>query len=108
MSSRREEKIASLLKKLVSDFLARLELNKSIVTITSIELSKDLKFAKVFVSIYPEKEDEKILDIIKSGKSGIKKYIRSKTRLKFLPDLEFNIDKGERNRQKIEELLSKN
>ncbi|MBU2633015.1 ribosome-binding factor A [Patescibacteria group bacterium] len=103
----REEKINSLLKRILSEFFARLTSGGCFVNITEIEIARDLKFAKIFVSIYPEKESPRMLKMLKKKGGEMRKYVGTKTRLKFIPFFEFQIDKGEKNRQRIEELLLK-
>jgi ribosome-binding factor A len=105
--TRREEKIISFLKHLLSEYLLNLNFKDKIISITNLEISKDLKFAKIYISVYPEKEEEEILKTIKKEKNEIKKYISSHAKMKFLPELDFFVDKGEKNRRRIEELLQK-
>jgi len=105
--TKREEKISSLLKQLSSEFLVRLDLGKNFTTITHVTLSKNLKSAKIFISVYPSTSEKKVLKIIKEKRCNMQNFVASKTKLKFLPRLEFEIDEGEKNRQRIEELLKK-
>ncbi|MDD5032776.1 MAG: 30S ribosome-binding factor RbfA [Candidatus Pacebacteria bacterium] len=105
-SEKRAGKFVSLFTKLVSEFIARRNVGNGFATITGMEFSNDLKSAKVFVSIYPEKEEKEMLVFLGKNRGKIGKYASEKTKMRFLPKLEFVLDKGEKNRQKIEKILS--
>jgi len=102
----RQEKITSHLKNTVSQYLKGIDFESRIVSITRLEISRDLKSAKIFVSSFPVGGEEKVLEILNKEKGEIKKYLSRKTKMKFLPELQFLEDKGEKNRQRIEELLN--
>ncbi len=104
MTSRRQEKVNSLLRQFVSSFLVK-EKGSAIVTITRIETSKDLKIAKIFISIFPESKEIEMVKLLKSRIGELHRFIGSRIKMRFLPRLEFEIDKGEKERQKIEKLL---
>ncbi|MCF7835694.1 MAG: 30S ribosome-binding factor RbfA [Candidatus Marinimicrobia bacterium] len=101
----REEKINSLLKRLLSEFFTRSKVSNCLVTVTEIDISKDLKFAKIFVSVYPDKESLRVLKILKKRGGEMRRYVGDKAKMKHVPFFEFQIDKGEINRQRINELL---
>jgi len=103
----RQEKINSLLKKILSEFFTRLISSGHLITITEVEIAKDLKFAKIFVSVYPKKDSLDILKSLKKKGGEMRKYVANKAKMKFVPFFEFQIDKGEKNRQRVEELLLK-
>jgi len=104
MSKRRLEKVNSLLRQLTAEYLAK-EINSCLLTITRVETSNDLKSAKIFISIFPEDKEKEILRFLKSEVGELQQFIGSKIKMKFLPRLEFEIDKAEKSRQKIEEIL---
>ncbi len=100
----REQKVNSLLKNLVADFCAK-ETAGSIITVTRVEITKDLKSAKIFISIFPENKKNEVLGVLEEKKGELRKYIGSRIKMKFLPRLEIEIDKEEATRKKIDELL---
>lgn len=107
MTLLRQEKVNSLLKDLAASFLSRESwiASTALITITHIETPKDLKSAKIFISIFPENKEKETLKLLNEKKSELRKYIGSQIKMKFLPSLEFEIDKGEKGRQKIEKIL---
>lgn len=65
------------------------------VTIIGAEVSKDLKFCKIFFSVIgPEKEIKKALSGFKSSKNFIKKEVFSKVLLRVVPEITFEYYSG--------------
>ena len=104
MSSRRMEKVNSLLRDLIASYFSKESLS-GLLAITRVQTSKDLKLAKIFITIFPEGKEKEGLTFLNEKKEDLRKFIGSKIKMKFLPRLEFEIDKSEKARQKIEEIL---
>lgn len=104
--TRRQEKINSLIKELVNEFILReIKLKNTLITITRAEISSDIKSLKIFITVYPESGEKTALKELARNLSEWQKFLASKFRARFLPRSEFLIDQGEKNRQKVEELL---
>ncbi|MAF13536.1 MAG: ribosome-binding factor A [Parcubacteria group bacterium] len=88
--------------------LTEIELPKnSLATIIKVETSKDLRHAKVWLSIIPTSYTKKVLDRFR-GKAGHLQYLlNKKLTMKPLPRLSFDIDETERKAGGIEELLDR-
>ena len=62
-------------------------------TITRVEMSADLKHARVYVSVYgSEKEREACLRALTHARGYIQHRLSPRIRLKYMPDLSFVID----------------
>lgn len=105
MSVRRKEKATSLLSRLIPEFIKKFSFGKTIVTVTRLEISDDLMFVKIFVSAYPQAGEKQAMALLSKKSKDIRKYIGARVRWKFLPELIFLVDEGEKNRQRIEEIL---
>lgn len=104
----RQEKVNSLLKNLIANFSAsHLKINNTLVSILKVEVSKDLKQAKIIISIFPEEKVKEVFTWFEKNKKQIKQYLSKNLEMKFLPDLKFEINKAEEARQRIEEILKK-
>lgn len=65
------------------------------VTVISAEISKDLKFCKIFFSVIgSEKEIKKALNGFESSKNFIKKIVFSKVLLRVVPEIKFEYYDG--------------
>jgi len=82
------------------------------VTVTGVDLSPDLRHAKVFVSILGSLEERKrSLQALNHASGFIRHGLGQRIRMKHLPDLQFNqdqsLDYGERIDHLLEELEEK-
>lgn len=94
-----KEEIADLIMKKIKD--PRL----GFITVTDVELSNDLKIAKVFISIMNEKDTDLSIEILNSAKGLIRSEISKRVRIKYIPTIEFRIDKSVGHGGRIDELL---
>lgn len=64
-----------------------------LTSITDVNVTKDLKFAKVFVSVYgTDDEKEKCLEGLRSSAGYIRKEIGANIKMRHIPELVFEID----------------
>ncbi|MFQ5673662.1 MAG: 30S ribosome-binding factor RbfA [Nitrospinales bacterium] len=76
-------------------------------TITKIDLTDNLKHAKVFVSVMgTEEEITRTLEGLNSAKGFIRKTLGKNLYLKFVPELEFKKDDGCERLDKISRLIN--
>ncbi|MFC1623587.1 30S ribosome-binding factor RbfA [Patescibacteria group bacterium] len=106
MPTLRQEKIKELIKGLAAQFLQEESNYTSLITVTDVNVSRDLKRSTIFVSIYPESSEESALNFLKRKRKGLKSFVKSKAKMKIIPFFDFEIDKGEKNRQRIDELVN--
>ncbi|WP_370390279.1 30S ribosome-binding factor RbfA [uncultured Winogradskyella sp.] len=98
MESNRQKKIAGLLQEDLVDVLQRAAseggLRGVIISVTKVSVTADLSIAKVYLSIFPNKEAETLLKGITSNKPLIRHELAQRTRhqLRRMPSLEFFID----------------
>ncbi|MCX6738955.1 MAG: ribosome-binding factor A, partial [Candidatus Parcubacteria bacterium] len=58
----------------------------------------------VFVTVFPDAEEETALSFLKRKRSDFREYVKKNTRIKTIPVVDFEIDKGEKHRQRIDEI----
>lgn len=82
---------------------------KAMVSVTSVKVSKDLRYAKVFVSIFGKNEDEKneTFVALKSASGYIRREIGQRINLRNTPQILFELDDSITYSMKIEELIDK-
>lgn len=103
--SDRTEKVANLIKEKTAEFLGRENNGTSLITVTSATASPDLKRATVFITVLPENKEKTALLFAKRKRSEIREFLKKHLMTKMIPFIEIEIDRGEKNRQKIDELL---
>ena len=101
----RNEKVANQIKELAAQFLERENDRTSLITLTAASCSPDLKRATIFITVLPESKEAAALSFVKRQLRGLREFLRKNMPMKVIPFLEVKIDLGEKNRQKIDELL---
>lgn len=78
---------------------------ETLVTVTRVETSPDLRGAKIYISVLPETKIKRILEILNKCTYIIQKKINNLLRMKSVPKIEFRTEEKIREAAKIEELL---
>ena len=99
--------MANYLKESTASFLTRKDNNTSLITVTGAECSPDLKRATIFITVFPTAKEEEALNFVKRQRSELREYLKNTMETKIIPFVDFALDLGEKNRQKIDELLRK-
>jgi ribosome-binding factor A len=100
----RSEKISNNIKELLGAFIEENSNRQSMITITNVYLTSDFKKVTLFVTVFPEQSEGAALDFLKRQRSEAREYLKKNSRLARLPFIDFEIDKGEKARQRIEEI----
>ena len=77
----------------------------SLITVTSCHVSPDLRRATVFITVFPDSKEKSALEFAKRKCKGLRELLKKNLPIKNIPFIEMAIDFGEKNRQKIDELL---
>ncbi len=107
MSEFRSEKITNHIKELSALFIEREAGPTSMITVTRVLLSPDNKRAKIMVSVLPREKEKAAYGFIRRNLGDLRKYVSKGLKINPIPFLEVEIDEGEKNRQRIDELLTK-
>lgn len=107
--SRRILQVNELIRKELGEaMLENIDFPKgSLCTILDVETSPDLRSAKVWVSIFPEKFTAKIVEMLNKKAGFLQSIAYKKLSLKPLPKFRFVADKTEAQARDIESLLDK-
>ncbi|HTR18906.1 MAG TPA: ribosome-binding factor A [Candidatus Paceibacterota bacterium] len=105
--SRRPEQFNESIAHHAALFLARESNHESLITVTRSELSSDYKHAVIFLTVLPDTQEEKALAFARRMRSEFREYLHAKAKLHPLPTIEFEIDVGEKSRQRVDELTRK-
>lgn len=76
-----------------------------IVTLTGVDLSGDLRTAKVRFSVYGQADPDLVLDELNKRKGLIRRSLASRVRLKYNPELIFIPDRSPEYQEKIDRLI---
>jgi ribosome-binding factor A len=100
----KKEKLEELIRSLAAQFLAEEADPSSLITITRATASTKLETATIFFTVYPETREKSALDFVKRKRKQFRDFVKSHSRLRYVPFVDFQIDAGEKNRQHIDEL----
>jgi ribosome-binding factor A len=105
--SERITKVNDLLRDLVAQALTtELALKPGVIlTLSKVSTSKDLRYARILVSVFPESEENYARAALKNELRHIEKSIHQKLYMKPLPRLSFTIDTTERGADEVEKIL---
>jgi ribosome-binding factor A len=104
----RQERIQEQLVQELSEMIRRDLRDPRIgfLTLTGAEITRDLRHAKVFVSIYGTEEEQKqTLKALNSASGILRGEFARRVHLRLAPDIEFRLDEGIARGQRIFELL---
>lgn len=111
METQRQRKIGGIIQNDIADILQRAAtdggLKGTLLSITKVSVTTDLSIAKVYVSVFPSKEAEKLMNGIQSNRALIKHELaqRTKNQLRRVPELTFFLDDSLEYIEKIERSL---
>lgn len=94
---KRTDRIGDQIRGEIADIIVRRLKDPRVgfVTVTSVEVSEDLRHAKVFVSILgDEKTQSETMKGLKSAAGFIRGEIGRRIRIKFTPEIIFKLDKS--------------
>ena len=109
MTSKRSEQLEKSLNKIVNNIIYRKINDPRIksLTITRVQVSLDLRHANIYCSIYGDEEHKKkCLEGLQSATKFIRGEIARQLKIRFVPEIEFKIDKNVEYQYKLLDMLS--
>ncbi|MBI5143879.1 MAG: 30S ribosome-binding factor RbfA [Candidatus Omnitrophica bacterium] len=110
MTTQRAERVQEALRQEVSRIVHN-ELKDprlGFLTITKVEITKDLRYARVYFSVLGELKDKTLaLKGLNSAKGYIKNMISKNIKLRFMPEIEFKMDQSLEHTKEIHDIMDK-
>ena len=111
MSTTRQLKYAGLIQKDLAEIFqrdARHYFGNAFITVTGVEMSPDLSFAKIFLSFMMIDDKESFLKKLDAKKKEIRKALGKKIgkQVRIVPEIAFFLDDTEQKAQRIEDIIS--
>lgn len=105
--SQRTERVGKLARQVLGDAIRLLKDPRvGFVTVTRVRVSPDLRHARVSVSVLGDEDARKeSLAGLESAKPVLRAELGRQMRMKYLPDLAFELDEGAERAERIEDLL---
>ena len=102
----RNEKMREIIIQLAGRFLTEISNGTSLITVTEVKIADTLSTADIFVSVFPDSKEVEALDFLKRNRRDFKQFVMDNVKFPKIPFFDFLIDKGEKHRQRIEEISS--
>ena len=104
---KRSQRVGDLIREEVADIIMyRLKGPRiGFVTVTGVDMSPDMKSARIYVSVLKEEDREVTLEILNSSKYFIRSLLTKRLSMKFTPTVEFRFDTSIEYGYKIDKLL---
>ncbi len=108
MSAQHKGQFEEVIKAMAGKFfLEESTVPDSLITVTKVDSSPDRKNVTIFFTVFPENKEKSAFDFAKRKRASFKEYIKDNARLPRIPFVDFEIDYGERNRQKIDRVSNR-
>ncbi|MDH5608952.1 MAG: 30S ribosome-binding factor RbfA [Cyclobacteriaceae bacterium] len=111
MESKRQHKFSRQLLKDVNEVFQkdpRHFFGSSFVTITEVEVAVDLSLAKIFFSVFPASDGEKVLESLNTKKSEVRKNLGNLIgkRIRKIPELAFFHDTTQEHASHMDRIIN--
>jgi len=109
MENTRQQKIARLIQKDLSDIFLRYarSLHGTLISVSEVRISPDLSIAHIYLSIFPQTAVAATMQQIEDDKAKIRFELGNLERhqLRIIPELNFHLDETIDKMERIDELL---
>lgn len=100
------EEIRHALAELILSDIKDPRVSEGLVSVTSVEVSKDLKHARAWISVLGTEEAQKdAIDALQAAAGFIRREIAQRVVLRFVPTISFKLDHSMEHADKINRLL---
>jgi ribosome-binding factor A len=106
MPGNKKLRFEEILRDLAARYLARESNRTSLITVTAVKTNDKETMATIFFTVLPENQENAALDFVKRQRSAFRDFVKDNGRLMRIPFFDFEIDKGEKSRQKIDRITS--
>ena len=106
---KRATRVAELIQKNIAEILRDIkELNKGLVTVTSVRLTDDLQTCRIFYSVIGSEEDKKNAEkVLTENLKQIRYSLAQNMELRRTPTIDFKYDDSGEKAERIFEILDK-
>ena len=106
----RRDRVVELLRQQLSELIRTLKDPGlgGLLTLTDVELSRDMKTARVYYSVMGTDREKKDTAKVMERSSGyIRRQLRDRLSMKIIPNLEFHLDDTAERAQRVEDILDR-
>ena len=107
--TQRTERVAEEVREILAEEVQRLKDPRiGFVTLTSVEVTPDLRRARIFYTVFGDERQERATAAgLRSATPHLRQAVGRQVRLKVVPELEFRVDETLERGRRIDELLER-
>ena len=107
--SKRSEQVAGLIQHKLNGIINReIEWPEGVmITITKVEISADLKYAKIWLVCTPEEKTGMAYGVLRDKNKKLRNFLSQELTLHVVPKITFRVDKAGQAVEEVEKLLQK-
>ncbi len=98
------ERAAHVISRAAAEFIERNAGRDSLITVTRAVPNAHGDTYTVFVSVLPDDKIRPALAFLERQREEFSEYLKRHARLRPMPRIDFTLDEGEKNRQRLDEL----
>jgi len=107
----RSDKVRKAMIREVSDIIARdvkdPALNNRVISVTDIDLSADMRHAKIFISVFGDDDvREEVMAVLQESQHQIRSELGRRLQLRYTPEIELRYDDSLERGTRVTELLN--
>ncbi len=100
----KDEKLKDQIHKWAAEFLQRESTGQSLITVTDVKIGSEAREATILFTVLPESKQEAALEFARRQLSDFRIFMNEKVKTGRMPYFHFDIDRGEKHRQRIDEI----
>jgi ribosome-binding factor A len=105
MQGIRQDKMAEQIRQHAATFIEGEASKQSLITVTRTDISPDFRNVTVFITVMPDSEAHTALKFLTRKQRDIREYLKKRLKMRIIPIVKVELDYGEKNRQRIDQLL---
>lgn len=107
MNTQKHNRLAEYIREVAAEYLARESNRDSLITVTGVDLSERETGARILISVLPTEKEADALEFVQRKTNDLRLYFMKKVKIRRAPRFSFDIDLGEKNRQRLDEISAK-
>jgi ribosome-binding factor A len=104
----KDEKLKDQIHKWAAEFLQKESSGQSLITVTDVKIGNEAREATILFTVLPESKEMAALEFARRQLTEFRAFMTEKVKTGRMPYFHFDIDRGEKHRQRIDEIIVKN
>ena len=101
----KDNALKEVIRELSAEFFSRESNRQTLITVTDVLILSHGGRAVVLITVLPEDKENLALEFARRQLSDLREYVHTHSRIARIPFFEIDIDRGEKNRQRIDNII---